>query len=312
VKPLLLLIAPACLLACMSNPSPLSPSFRGSVGIPHNGVLTDALELPEKGRGFRRFRPRASSYFGLPRLVRAIERSAATVDRERPGGAPLVVGDLSVQSGGKIPRHNSHRSGRDVDFLFYLTTPQGVPLENPGFFTLESDGFVEFPDQRYARLDIEREWLFMKALLEDPEIDVQFLFISEGLEALLIDYALAREVDLGLVWHAQTVMLQPGDSLPHGDHVHMRVACRPDEAVEGCSGGGPHWPWLSPLPYLNEPLATLFRDIHDEDPFELAPLPLDAFVGWSEADAQASVISAPLQPPALAPARTEVEPSHGD
>ena len=33
--------------------------------------------------------------------------------------------------------------------------------------------------------------------------------------------------------------LQPGDSLPHDDHFHLRVACSPEEAQAGCSGGGP-------------------------------------------------------------------------
>jgi hypothetical protein len=50
------------------------------------------------------------------------------------------------------------------------------------------------------------------------------------------------------VWHAETVMLQPKDSLPHDDHLHLRTACLPDEAVLGCEGGGPYWPWLPPLP----------------------------------------------------------------
>jgi penicillin-insensitive murein endopeptidase len=205
-------------------------------------------------------------------LVRAIERAARVVDAEMPGGAPLVVGDLSAETGGKIPRHNSHRTGRDVDFLFYITTPTGIPIRNPGFVPLGADGFVKLPDDSYGVLDVERQWLLFKALLQDPEIDVQFLFMSRDLEARVIQYALAKETDWELLWHAQTVMLQPGDSLPHADHVHVRIACKPGEAVQGCTGGGPHWPWLEGFPELDVPLDELLASIGEEDPFELAPL----------------------------------------
>ncbi len=257
----------------MQTPSPLAPHLSGSIGAPHNGVLTSSTILPKEGEGFVRFRPNSPVYHGLPRLVRAIQRAAQKTHRLLPYGAPLVVGDLSGKDGGKIPRHNSHRTGRDVDFLFFVKTPRGVPMKNPGFFPLGADGIVRFPDGRYGVLDVERQWLFLKTLLQDEEIDVQFLFMSRELEARLIDYAIAKEDDWELIWHAETVMLQPGDSLPHADHVHMRIACRPFEAVAGCSGGGPHWPWLSPLPRLDEPLEPLLAEIRRTDPFLLAPLP---------------------------------------
>lgn len=256
----------------MGTPSPLHPGLSGTIGVPHNGVLTEAEELPKDGLGYVRFRPNSPVYFGVPRLVRAIARAARVVEEQMPGGAPLVIGDLSAQSGGKIPRHNSHRTGRDVDFLFYVTTPSGVPRRNPGFFNLEADGFVRFPDGSYGRLDVPRQWLLFKTLLLDEEIDIQFLFMSRELEALVIRYALAKEPDLALLWHAETVMLQPGDSLPHADHVHVRVACRPEEAVAGCTGGGPHWPWLEPLPHLSVALDAMLADIRMDDPFLLPPL----------------------------------------
>ncbi len=258
--------------ACLGMPNPLAPALGGSIGVPNGGVLTESTELPRQGEGFRRFRPTSDSHHGQPGLVSAIMRAAATVAAERPGGAPLVVGDLSGPRGGKIPRHASHRTGRDVDFLLYVTTPSGAPITNPGFIPIAADGLAALEDGRYIRLDVERQWLFFKALLTDPDIDVQFLFISRALEALIIDYALARETDLELVWRAQTVMLQPGDSLPHADHVHMRIACRPEDAVRGCLGGGPHWEWLTPLPSLNAPLEELLAQIATDDPFDLTPL----------------------------------------
>jgi penicillin-insensitive murein DD-endopeptidase len=251
-------------------PSPLAPTLEGSIGVPHSGVQTRAAELPRRGAGYERFRPTSPVYWGHPRLVGAIQRAAQAVHEERPGGAPLVVGDLSGRNGGKIPRHNSHRTGRDVDFLFYVTTPSGVPVRTPGFIPLGADGLAQLEDGSFIRLDVERQWLFFKELLTDPEIDVQFLFMSRDLEALIIEYALAKETDLALVWHAQTVMIQPVDSLPHADHVHMRIACRPEDAVRGCSGGGPHWEWLKPLPQLEGPLDELLAALATDDPLDPA------------------------------------------
>jgi penicillin-insensitive murein endopeptidase len=235
--------------------------------MPHNGVQTDAVELPTRGDGFVRFRPHSPTHWGNPRLVAAIQDVARTVVQSSPDSVPLVVGDLSARYGGKIPRHNSHRTGRDVDLLFYMTTPSGAPIRTPGFVHVADDGLAEFGTE-YLRFDVERQWLLFKALLSSELVEVQWLFISRDLEALIIDYALARETDLDLVWQAETVMLQPGDSAPHDDHVHVRIACRPEEAVYGCEGGGPRWEWQQPLPRIETPLSELLVQIAKDDPYE--------------------------------------------
>jgi penicillin-insensitive murein endopeptidase len=234
---------------CFSTPTPLAPGLAGSIGMPHAGVQTDSVELPVSGKGFVRYRPKGQHHWGRARLIEAVRRVAAKVQDELPGGEPLVVGDLAARHGGKIPGHNSHRSGRDVDFLFYVTTPSGTPLQNPGFVRFEEDTLALVPETgEYARLDVPRQWLLIKSLLEDPEVGVQFMFVSKPIEARLIDYALARGEPLDLVYRAQTVMLEPADSLPHDDHVHVRIACSPEETQSGCSGGGPYWEWLPEPP----------------------------------------------------------------
>jgi penicillin-insensitive murein endopeptidase len=259
------------LAGCVGAPNALAPGLKGSVGMPHHGVQTGAEELPNGGQGYVRFRPKGSNNWGNPRLVRAVEDVARAVVQQRPDGAPLVVGDLSAQHGGKIPRHNSHRTGRDVDLLFYMTTPAGAPTRSPGFIPVGSDGIATY-GSHYWRIDVERNWLLIKELLKSPHIEVQWLFISRDLEALIIDYALAKETDLNLIWQAETVMLQPGDSAPHDDHLHVRIACRPQEAVHGCEGGGPRWEWQTPLPRLELPLDELLAEIAREDPYELQKL----------------------------------------
>ena len=114
-----------------------------------------------------------------------------------------------------------------------------------------------------------------RALVTAPEIGVQFMFASRNVEALLIDYAVARGEPLDIVLHAQSVMWQPGDSMPHDDHIHLRIACSVEETLAGCTGGGPYWDWLPPLPApvaLDDGKLALL--IADDPP--LLPLPVVA------------------------------------
>jgi penicillin-insensitive murein endopeptidase len=236
-------------LGCLGTPTPLAPGLRGSVGVPHHGVLTDGAELPVQGPGYVRYRPQSPHYWGNPRLIRALQVAAATVAEARPDGAPLVIGDIAARHGGKIPHHRSHRTGRDADLLFYSTTPAGAAVESSGFLHFDSDGLARLNQQGdFVRFDVERNWLLVKALLCSPHAEVQWMFMSRKLEALLIDYARARGESPALLWHAETVLLQPGDSAAHDDHFHLRIACTPEESVAGCEGGGPRWEWLSALP----------------------------------------------------------------
>jgi penicillin-insensitive murein endopeptidase len=227
--------------------------------------LTGAVELPVSGPGYARLRPHSPNYFGNPRLVFAIQQAAAAVDKQFPGGSPLLVGDISARRGGKIPNHRSHRTGRDVDFLWYVTTPSGAPVRNPGWLNLGTDELAHAEGGEFVRLDVPRQWAFFKELLLSTEIEVQFLFVSRGVEAAITEYARARGEPPELVWRAVTVMLEPGDSSPHDCHVHLRIACRPDEAVAGCEGGGPYWPWL-PERFTEELGPEQYEALALEDP----------------------------------------------
>ena len=267
----LALLTAALVSGCFNTPTPLAPGLHGTVGVPNRGVLTEAEELPVRGPGFVRYRPQSTHYFGRPRLVRALQDAAASVSELAPGGAPLSIGDLSAKTGGRIPGHDSHRSGRDVDLLFLVTTPAGAPVRSPGFVRFESDGLARVPDSKdYVRLDVGRQWLLLRSLLTSPEIGVQFMFVCREIEALLIDHARALGEPDALIWRAETVMLEPSDSLRHDDHVHLRIACSPEEAVAGCSGGGPRWQWLPAYDSVRPVQARDWEEIAKDDPFELA------------------------------------------
>jgi penicillin-insensitive murein endopeptidase len=217
----------------------------GSIGTTSHGVLIGGAQLGT--RPSLKWLRQNDRHFGVPRFVRAIEHAADEVARARAGSV-LVVGDISSQGGGPISGHASHRSGRDADLLLYMTTIDGAPIENahPGFASVDADGLAFDPHHgRYVRLDVEREWLLVRALITDPEARVQWIFVSEVIEALLVEWARARGDDPEIIARAQEVMLQPRrPSLPHDDHIHVRTECTDEEVVRGCMRVMPMRAWL--------------------------------------------------------------------
>jgi penicillin-insensitive murein endopeptidase len=221
-------------------------------------VLSQGDEVRADAEGVKWLRNN-DRHWALPRFARAIERAAAQVARERPG-APLRVGDLSTRTGGgPLPPHFSHRAGVDADLLFYVTTLGGVSVESPGFVHFGADGLAEDEaGSRWLRLDVEREWLLVKALVEDPQARVQWLFVSDVVHALLIEWALARGDSSETIARAQQVMAQPRPGGVHDDHIHVRTACSAEEAVAGCDPIGPRRAWL---PYELAPVTDRDDDL---------------------------------------------------
>jgi len=252
------LVGVLALAGCARAPSPLTPAWHGSIGTPNSGVLADGAELPRDADGLRWLRAN-DRHWALPRFVHAIERAAGQVARARPG-AVLYAGDLSTPTGGgPLAPHFSHRSGVDADLLFYVTTLDGAPVDSPGFVHFGADGLArDEAHHRWLRFDVEREWLLVRALLEDPQARVQWLFVSDVVRAMLVEWALARGDSLEIIERAQQVMLQPNPGGVHDDHIHVRTACSPDEMAAGCEAHGPHRPWLA---YDLPPLADRDEDL---------------------------------------------------
>jgi penicillin-insensitive murein DD-endopeptidase len=231
---------------CARATSPLAPQVSGSIGMPHRGILTGGAELPPEGNGYKWLR-QDERHFGIPRFIQALERAAGKVARQRPGGV-LSVGDLSVKNGGPLMPHFSHRTGRDADLLLYMTTLDGAPVESPGFIHVGNDGLAwDDSGKRFLRFDVERQWLLVKALVEDPEARIQWIFCGRNVEAQLIEWARARREPAETIVRAMDVLLQPQPGGPHDDHVHVRTACTPGELAAGCEHNGPRRPWIDAL-----------------------------------------------------------------
>jgi penicillin-insensitive murein endopeptidase len=199
------------------------------------GRLAEAIVLPESGEGYRvppMWAARGLSWGTRP-LVGLIERAAARVASEVPGSM-LWVGDLSAHDGGPTAWHRSHQNGRDADLIFFARDDQGEPAPMPwamrrfdesGFsWTAGADGVpirLEF--------DVERNWALVRALLEDEQATITHLFIAVPLKRQLLDYAREQGEPEELIARAEEALQQPGDSTPHNDHLHVRIAQSPGD-----------------------------------------------------------------------------------
>jgi penicillin-insensitive murein endopeptidase len=259
---------------CARAPSPLVPQFEGSIGMPHCGVLAEGAELPRNAPGIAWLRGN-DRHWAAPRFVAALERAAAKVAAEREG-PPLVVGDLSVRHGGRLSEHMSHRTGHDVDLLLFVTTLSGAPVRSPGFVRFDADGLAwDETHQRFLRFDVERSWLLAKALVEDDEARVEWIFLSKPLQGLLLEWARARGEPLETIRRAELLLLQPGPPAEaHDDHFHVRTTCDPSELARGCEPTGPVRDWIRDLNARAAPLlpeddaavaAELLRPMEDAE-----------------------------------------------
>ncbi len=230
-------------IGCSRTPTPLRPGYEGSVGLPHRGVLIGGERVAETEH--LKFLRDNDRRWATPRFGKVLTRAAERVAKERPGAA-LVLGDLSAKGGGVLMPHLSHRSGRDADVLLYLVTLDGAVVTSPGFVHVREDGLAwDERGKRFVRFDVERQWLLLKAMLEDPDGHVQFVFASRNIRALLAEWAIARGESMEIVYRALTVMVQPNPGGEHDDHFHVRTACTDEEVVAGCEPSGPERPWLA-------------------------------------------------------------------
>jgi penicillin-insensitive murein endopeptidase len=191
-----------------------------SVGPPNRGRLEGAARLKKSSS----LRPREHHHpWGLPDLVRLLQRAASKVAHKHRG-AVLLVGDLSARKGGPLPGHNSHQSGRDADVGFYVVNAKGKSVRLPHFVAFGADG-RQRGDSDAARFDDARNWDFVEALLNDKKAAVRYLFISNALRARLLRYAAAKGAPKELITRAAAAMMSPAHAETHDDHFHVRISC---------------------------------------------------------------------------------------
>ncbi|MEM7434533.1 MAG: penicillin-insensitive murein endopeptidase [Myxococcota bacterium] len=239
--------SPAATATDGSDQATHRPPPSASLRNPNDGTLRNGVPLPLEAPGLR-FNPKndPAARYGTSEVVGALLRAGQTVHEEL-GGLPVTINDLSYAGGGPIPRHASHQSGRDVDVLFYQLGPDGRPIESVGAFFGPRGRGVDFhdladPDDDVTlELDVARTWLFVQALIEDREANLQSIFVAEHLRRLLLDHARRQGVDPEIRKRFAAMTCQP--AYPHDDHFHFRFYCSVEDIGEGCRDSKPMYPW---------------------------------------------------------------------
>ncbi len=226
-----------------------------SVGQTNEGRIHRPTRMSKRGVGYEvpKTWHERGNLFGTDELVGAIERAAGKVRADRR--VTLGVADLSPLRGGKTPWHSSHQSGRDVDLIFYAVDERGRSLPPPQVEMVAFDGdgnpFVpkpvlakggyQEPTWQQRRFDTARNWALVEALLADPAIRVQWIFVSAPLEQRLLGWAERHDRPRWVIEYARQVMKQPSAAAPHDDHFHVRIYCSRADRAAGCVDTGPIW-----------------------------------------------------------------------
>ncbi len=256
-----------------------------STGTTNRGRLRRPAKLPVKGPGYvvpPRWADRGFQY-GVDEMVTAIQQVADKVGGRAKKGR-LGVADIGPMRGGKSKWHSSHRAGRDVDLHFFSVDAKGRPLDAPEHDMIRYDdegkpylrpkASYHETDWDQRRFDTARNWELVEAWLTEPDVRVQWIFISDGLKAKLLDHATKSERPGWLVEYARTVMYNPPDAPPHDDHMHIRIYCSRSDRFFGCVDRGPVW--------QHEKKRYKYDGPEHYDPFQwrmVAQLPLVAVPG---------------------------------
>ena len=258
------------LLAVLALPSHDADAGRRrgrSVGFYSAGSLRRGVALEPEGRDYYLLYPehcyrqlpmkeaypdpsRGGNFWGHPRMVRAIEQVARVARRKHPDMPRIPVGELCNQAGGKIPFHNSHQNGLDVD-VFFLVRP--MPAAEPGSVGTDPNRIVplcqdgprlERIDPRSGRWrvlpDFALDWNWALVSAFAAREDVRVIFIGGLTRRALAGWAkrhVGAEERERTMDKLHAVFCRPrgagargykGNFCPHDDHIHVRFFCPED------------------------------------------------------------------------------------
>ena len=219
---------------------PENESF--SIGTASRGYLVNGVAMQEAHPclKIRTSARNKKAQYGTRDLVEALEQAACTVQRRWPG-SHLYAGDLSSRKGGDLSGHASHNSGRDADLAFYMRDRAGRIADSTRMLPIKPDGQARWGGD--LTFDVPRNWALVEALLKNPRIQVQYLFVANYIRSLLLAHAKDIGASKDVIRHARAVLKQPNDSSPHVEHFHLRIYCGLKERLEGCLDYGTIHPW---------------------------------------------------------------------
>jgi len=164
---------------------------------------------------------RTARAWGRPWAIELIRASIRRLHENFPQAPDVVVGDISGPVGGYIPRHLSHKTGRDVDI---------------GYFVDGVSDLVYFRKVNRHTVDVENNWELISAFLATGR--VEYIFMDWRLQRILYEYAQSQGVpqqDLDIMFQypagprVRTGIIRY--SRGHDDHLHLRFACPEDDKL---------------------------------------------------------------------------------
>jgi murein endopeptidase len=186
-----------------------------SIGFPGDGSVEGAMPMVDgPGRVLKH----------TPWKGWATQTTVATLDlilreweRRFPKRQPILVGNMSARSGGRLKPHSSHQSGRDVD------------LSYPQIWDRKEE--LNWRTMNASNLDRDLTWSLLELLTETGAVEV--ILIDTKIQRLLYEYALEthryseKELENWIEYpgspRAKKPLIQhvPG----HEDHIHVRFKC---------------------------------------------------------------------------------------
>jgi hypothetical protein len=162
-------VVASCAARVSAAPKPIAAYGPISVGHPSAGFLVNAERMPA-GAGWVLTAP--AHAYATSETIEQLTHCLTRVRVEHPGSHPVMLGSLSGKGGGKIPPHDSHRTGRDADVYFF---------RQPGAAWNEA--------ARREDIDLERTWALLRCFITDGDVD--FILIDSTVQGWLEAYALS-------------------------------------------------------------------------------------------------------------------------
>jgi murein endopeptidase len=186
-----------------------------SMGSPNRGKLRNGMPLPEgPAWRLRVHRPRT---YGAVHTINALVQAFEAWGSKYPDGPKLRIGEISRRTGGRVPPHSSHRSGRDIDIGYIF---RGI-----------DDGEHRWKYMNVRNFDAEKNWALVQALVETGQ--VQTIYISKKLQKLLHKEAQKHldDAQLAALFEYPHTSESPHALIQHwrghANHMHVRFKCEP-------------------------------------------------------------------------------------
>jgi len=215
-----------------------------SVGRTNGGMLVAGVPMPLTGKSFKVFPSfvKRETNWGTREMIDLVKRASAKVRKKHPRSV-LGIGNISKKEGGQTGYSVSHKSGRDADLAMYAFNKRGKRINLMSFVKFERDGWDK--KKRY-RFDPVRNLALVVALLSDPKVQVQYIFVARWLKQLMLTEADKPNsgVDAQMRRRIAEVLWMPSDSNPHHDHFHVRIYCSVQDRLQGCLERGPIRDWV--------------------------------------------------------------------